>query len=84
MAEVAGPNPVEPIVLFTIGRTPVVYWAFAGGEDCGEKGTIRVRTLLSVFAARGFIFSLHHLQSLSAADQRSYHDTRDSCGGCNG
>jgi hypothetical protein len=40
--------------------------------------------LLSVFAARRFIFSLHHLQSLSAADQQSYQDTRDSCGSCDG
>jgi hypothetical protein len=37
MAEVAGSNPAEPIVLFAIGNTAAVYRAFVGGEDCGEK-----------------------------------------------
>jgi len=30
MAEIAGPNPAEPIVLFAIGHTAAVYSAFSG------------------------------------------------------
>jgi len=37
MAEVAGPNPAEPIVLFTIGHARAVHCGFLRYEDHGEK-----------------------------------------------
>jgi len=33
MAEVAGSNPAEPIVLFTIGYVRAVHWTFNGNEN---------------------------------------------------
>jgi hypothetical protein len=37
MAEVAGSNPAEPIVLFAIGYARAVYWGFIEYDDYGEK-----------------------------------------------
>ena len=37
MAEVAGSNPAEPIVLFEIGHPRAVHWGFIGYENHGGK-----------------------------------------------
>jgi len=42
MAEIAGPNPAEPIVLFTTGHARSVCWGFVGYEEHGQKETQRI------------------------------------------
>jgi hypothetical protein len=37
MAEIAGPNPAEPIILFVIRFARTVYFEFLRYEDYGDK-----------------------------------------------
>jgi hypothetical protein len=77
-------NAVRLLSFFKSDTLQPSVWHLSDVRIVAKKAPQGCSVLLSVFAARGFIFSLRHLQSLSAADQRSYQDTRDSCGGCDG
>jgi len=48
MAEIAGPNPAEPIVLFTTGHTRSVCWGFVGYESLTAKVFVDIFVLTAI------------------------------------